>query len=58
MLEKQITKYLNDVFSDRVWFVIAGHVALNNPPASTDNEDFKFITHNGMFSVYVYSIPK
>jgi hypothetical protein len=30
---------------------------MNNPPATTQNEDFKFITNDGKFSVFVYSIP-
>ena len=30
---------------------------MNNPPASTSNEDFRFINKDGKFSVFVYSIP-
>ena len=58
MLQRQVSQYLNDVHSDRVWFVIVGHAASNNPPASTGNEDFAFVPMDGKFSIFVYSIPK
>jgi hypothetical protein len=53
-----VSKYLNEVHSDRVWFVVAGHSSLQSPPATTGNESFKFINKDGKFSVYVYSMPR
>jgi hypothetical protein len=49
---------LNDVHSDRIWFVIVGHSALDNPPATSGNEDFYFIPRDGKFSIFVYSVPR